>query len=80
MSAAAPDGVRIEQVWFSGVHADVGAGYVTRKLAAIRLIWMTERAQEEGLELPDGPEQAQSQRPDARLAGCLLPEGSLAAH
>lgn len=57
----APAGVKIEQVWFTGAHADVGGGYVTRKLADIPLVWMARKAEEEGLALdwsclpkPDG--------------------------
>lgn len=46
-----PEGVRIEQVWFTGAHADVGGGYVTRKLADIPLVWMANKAEEEGLAL-----------------------------
>jgi uncharacterized protein (DUF2235 family) len=46
-----PNGVRIEQVWFAGAHADVGGGYVTRELANIPLIWMARKAEGEGLAL-----------------------------
>ena len=47
----APDGVKIEQVWFAGAHADVGGGYVTRRLADIPLVWMARKAETEGLAL-----------------------------
>jgi uncharacterized protein (DUF2235 family) len=47
----APAGVKIEQVWFAGAHADVGGGYVTRQLADIPLVWMARKAEEEGLAL-----------------------------
>ncbi len=47
----APDGVKIEQVWFAGAHADVGGGYVTRRLADIPLVWMARKAEAEGLAL-----------------------------
>lgn len=46
-----PAGVMIEQVWFAGVHADVGGGYRTRGLADIPLVWMAEKAEADGLEL-----------------------------
>lgn len=46
-----PDGVRIEQVWFAGAHADVGGGYVTRTLADIPLVWMGKTAEAKGLAL-----------------------------
>lgn len=31
---------RIKQVWFSGVHADIGGGYARRSLALVTLDWM----------------------------------------
>ena len=49
---------RVEQVWFSGTHGDVGGqlgGYETaRPLSNIPLVWMMERAQMNGLPLPEG--------------------------
>lgn len=55
-----PEGFRgrVEQVWFSGTHGDVGGqlgGFEeARPLANIPLVWMLERAQMNGLPLPDG--------------------------
>jgi uncharacterized protein (DUF2235 family) len=48
----------IEQVWFRGAHGDIG-GQVgdfaeARPLANIPLVWMLEKAEGEGLELPPG--------------------------
>lgn len=40
----------LEQVWFSGVHSDVGGGYPEHKLADIPLLWMLEKAEQCGLE------------------------------
>ena len=37
---------RIEQVWFAGVHADVGGGYENHRLSLVSLNWMI---QERGL-------------------------------
>jgi uncharacterized protein (DUF2235 family) len=51
-----PDAVgqRLEQVWFSGVHCDVGGGYPSTALSDITLRWMVERARSSGLDLrPD---------------------------
>ena len=45
----APEGVTIEQVWFTGAHSDVGGGYKDRTLADIPLLWMAERAEASGL-------------------------------
>jgi uncharacterized protein (DUF2235 family) len=39
-------GQTLQQVWFAGVHSDVGGGYPDRSLADVPLVWMTERAQE----------------------------------
>ena len=48
----------VEQVWFRGAHADIGGqlGNFTqaRPLANIPLVWMLERAESVGLELPEG--------------------------
>ncbi len=49
---------RIEQIWFPGTHGDVGgqlSGFeAARPLANIPLVWMLERMETCGLELPDG--------------------------
>jgi uncharacterized protein (DUF2235 family) len=47
-------GQTLEQVWFAGVHSDVGGGYADPALAEIPLLWMVERARSCGLEFkPD---------------------------
>jgi hypothetical protein len=46
-------GQQVEQVWFSGVHCDVGGGYPDSSLADIALLWMVDRAQRSGLALRD---------------------------
>ena len=47
-------GQTLEQVWFAGVHSDVGGGYPEPELAEIALLWMVERARAAGLEFkPD---------------------------
>ena len=38
------DPERIEQVWFPGVHSDVGGGYPMDTLSLVALDWMIERA------------------------------------
>jgi uncharacterized protein (DUF2235 family) len=40
---------KLQQVWFAGVHSDVGGGYPDPALAEVPLEWMTERAQKCGL-------------------------------
>ena len=53
----------LKQVWFTGVHCDIGGGYPDTSLSDIALLWMADRAQEYGLEFrtgafsPDGPAQ-----------------------
>lgn len=37
---------KIEQVWFAGVHCDVGGGYADHSLANIPFLWMVEQAKE----------------------------------
>ncbi|GAA4915363.1 putative alpha/beta hydrolase family protein DUF2235 [Actinomycetospora succinea] len=44
----------LEQVWFTGVHSDVGGGYGDRELADITLLWMISRARRFGLALTEG--------------------------
>ena len=49
---------KMEQVWFSGSHADVGGHLLgheaTRPLSNIPLIWMMEHTERHGLRLPEG--------------------------
>ncbi|RFU19195.1 DUF2235 domain-containing protein [Geodermatophilus marinus] len=40
---------RVEQVWFSGDHCDVGGGHRDSALADIALLWMVQRAESCGL-------------------------------
>jgi uncharacterized protein (DUF2235 family) len=40
---------RISQVWFPGVHSNVGGGYPDDSLAQIPLIWMMNEAERQGL-------------------------------
>jgi uncharacterized protein (DUF2235 family) len=42
-------GQHVEQVWFAGVHSDVGGGYKESGLSDITFLWMVERAQRVGL-------------------------------
>ena len=52
------NGQRVEQVWFPGLHGDVGghlSGYeAARPLANIPLVWMLDKAESCGLPLPAG--------------------------
>jgi uncharacterized protein (DUF2235 family) len=42
-------GADVEQVWFPGVHCDVGGGYPEGTLAVLALAWMTREAKTRGL-------------------------------
>lgn len=42
---------RVEQVWFSGAHANIGGGYADSSLSNIALVWMANKAIECGLGL-----------------------------
>lgn len=42
---------RLTQVWFPGVHSDVGGGYPEQGLAYVSLCWMMEHALERGIRL-----------------------------
>jgi uncharacterized protein (DUF2235 family) len=44
------DDSRIEQVWFPGVHANVGGGYPQQGLSLVALEWMLKRAEAAGLQ------------------------------
>jgi uncharacterized protein (DUF2235 family) len=52
------DDERISQVWFVGVHSDIGGGYSRAGLAYWTLAWMIERAKVYGLECLAYQEQA----------------------
>jgi uncharacterized protein (DUF2235 family) len=45
----APEEQTIEQVWFTGVHCDVGGGYLEHDLSDVALLWIVERARRSGL-------------------------------
>jgi uncharacterized protein (DUF2235 family) len=42
---------RLQQVWFAGVHSNVGGGYPEDQLALITLDWMMDHARQHGLRL-----------------------------
>lgn len=41
----------VHQVWFAGVHCDIGGGYEEHQLSDITLKWMVEHATTQGLEI-----------------------------
>ncbi|MEO5823640.1 MAG: DUF2235 domain-containing protein [Vicinamibacteraceae bacterium] len=44
---------RLEQVWFTGMHADVGGGYPDESLSYVSLLWMMAEAEQAGLRTLD---------------------------
>jgi uncharacterized protein (DUF2235 family) len=44
---------RLQQVWFTGMHADVGGGYPDESLSYVSLLWMMEEARKAGLRTLD---------------------------
>jgi uncharacterized protein (DUF2235 family) len=47
-------GQNVVQVWFAGVHSDVGGSYKERGLSDVALVWMLENAERHGLQLNQG--------------------------
>ncbi|ARF52899.1 DUF2235 domain-containing protein [Streptomyces gilvosporeus] len=47
---AADNGQELKQVWFTGVHTDVGGGYKETALSDITLLWMVDQARRYELE------------------------------
>lgn len=58
----------LRQVWFAGVHSDIGGGYPETSLSDIALLWMVHHARRYGLEFdtralsPDGPREMSPDR------------------
>ncbi len=51
------DDPRIEQVWFPGVHANVGGGYPQQGLSLVALEWMMDKARAAGLQFVKNDEE-----------------------
>jgi uncharacterized protein (DUF2235 family) len=49
------DSERISQVWFAGVHSNVGGGYPDDSLAHVSLTWILSEARQRGLTLKAAP-------------------------
>ena len=49
-AAAVQSGNSLKQVWFAGVHSDVGGGYAQTGLSDIALWWMMKQAIDQGLQ------------------------------
>ncbi|HSF95446.1 MAG TPA: DUF2235 domain-containing protein [Thermohalobaculum sp.] len=50
-----PPNQKMEQVWFAGVHSDIGGGYAERGLPDIAMAWLVGKAESEaGLRMREG--------------------------
>ena len=67
-------GQTIEQLWFPGVHSNVGGGYRDTTLSDVTLKWMTDRATSHGLEFTS---LVTGLRPKAGSSGSLRDSFSL---
>lgn len=54
---AGEDTGRILQVWFAGVHSNVGGGYVRQGMSLVALKWMMDEAEQFGLRFVDSDRQ-----------------------
>ena len=62
---------RVEQVWFAGVHSDVGGGYPDCSPSDAALLWMMEKARECGLAFRPDAAKGLNPRCDAALHDSL---------
>jgi uncharacterized protein (DUF2235 family) len=60
------EGQTIEQVWFPGVHSNVGGGYPDHTLADVSLDWMIQKAKDTGLAIDDKVEKHHPLEPDPK--------------
>ena len=58
-------GANITQVWFTGMHSDVGGSYNQTGLAYVTMEWMMERAGHHGLDFVDGALQEATDKSNA---------------
>jgi uncharacterized protein (DUF2235 family) len=57
------DGVDLKQVWFAGVHCDVGGGYKEGGLSGCAMQWMIKEARSAGLQFEPHIQQAYAPNP-----------------
>lgn len=72
-----PADQELEQVWFSGVHCNIGGGYASSELSNIPLVWMMEHARRHGLELNQDPEVVEGPSSPSTLTALGLIAGLL---
>lgn len=68
-----PNGTAFAQVWFAGVHADVGGSYADAGLSDIALEWMLVEAGKFGMLVDNGDDPELTPNPHAKMHNPLLP-------
>jgi uncharacterized protein (DUF2235 family) len=66
-SSSATQVQTLEQVWFPGVHSDVGGGYADSALSDLALDWMQTRAESAGLHFKQQPTYTPNGNPLGKL-------------
>jgi uncharacterized protein (DUF2235 family) len=66
-------GQDICQVWFAGVHSDVGGGYAAAGLSHVALHWLAKQAYDEGLLIDRAGLATYHPDPEGRMHNSLLP-------
>ena len=67
--SALPNNDQVEQVWFPGVHCDVGGSYPESQLSDITLSWMMQKAKKHGLAFSPEAEAKYLKPPPANVKG-----------
>ncbi|WP_030044003.1 DUF2235 domain-containing protein [Streptomyces resistomycificus] len=80
---AAEQGQELKQVWFAGVHCDVGGSYKETGLSDIPLLWMVDQARRIGLRFDDdalGKAGPKVMSPEESTAFRVRPDAAGALH
>lgn len=67
------EGQVVEQVWFPGVHCNVGGGYANTPISDIPLVWMMRKAVDHGLEFHSGAPGASASSGESSTKGLVVP-------
>lgn len=70
----APKSQVVQQVWFPGVHSDIGGGYEDHALSDVALLWMVDRARSCGLDFHAQAFPAEAAKPDSKRPEDVLRE------
>lgn len=76
-------GQELKQVWFAGVHCDIGGGYKETGLSDVALLWMVDQARRYGLDFDTdvlGEAGPKVMRPQESIDFRVRPDGSGTLH